>query len=353
MDPNIQIISESQEVEEDKNWWKILLIFVINAAILIGTVYNFKIYLTKTNNFNLLFFCVLFFLLLVFSILEVFLIKGKWKIFFFTLIEAFLPLTLFINQIKTSYPQLIRILVVFSLLSFYLIFIAKLKGIEKLSNSLKIKFFETTKVILPKLSSGFLIIFIVIWYFVFFEWQIGSPNAEKILITNLTSVASTLSRLISPNLMIAPNKKMDNIVQEVALLQLKTNKLKFNTNENTNVNLSFNQLPTEMKKQILTMTVNNIEKELKSKFDFFSPQQTVEEFVYLLYKKYFNYFSSTFGGWTYIVLAFLIFLIGKSVFTLFYWLIKLFAFIIFKLLVAFGFVYITLETKAREFILLS
>lgn len=354
MEPNIQILSESNELEEDKSWWKVILIFAISAAILVWTTSSFKEYLMSMNGFYLLFFSVGLFLLLVLSVLEVFLIKGRWKIFLFTLLETFLPFLLFIDQIKNSEPQLIRILILLFLFAFYFILIGKMKGIKRLANSLNIKFFETSKIALPKISTGFLMIFAILFYFIFFEWHIGAANAGKIFVASLTPEIGSATRLVFPSLVITPNEKMSNILENLVVSELKTNKIPLNTDEKSNnIKVTFNQLPEEMRKQILTLTVSNFEKELKNKFDFFDPNQTGEEFVYSLLNKYFNYLENAFGFLTNIVLVALLFFVVRSVLVLLYWLIKFFAFIVFKLLLAFGFIYVTSETKAREFILLS
>ena len=53
------------------------------------------------------------------------------------------------------------------------------------------------------------------------------------------------------------------------------------------------------------------------------------------------------------VAALLLFFALKGFAALFYWLVILFAFVVFKFLVVIGFAYVNLETRSREYIMLS
>lgn len=350
MDPNIQILSQSKEAEEDRSLWKIFLLFILNAGAVWGAFYFLKSYLYGLIFPDLLFFLILFFISLILSVLEIIFIKSIGKIFIFTFLEFLLPLLLFIEEIKLSNENGLRVLFLAFIVGLYFIFIGKEKGFKRLNNSLNIKFFEVAGESLKRVTFGLFLIFSVLFYLIYFVWHTGYYDLDKKLVGFAVPILPDFTKVFIPGLDFKPEDKLDNVIRSFVLYQAKKSKLDFNIGDK---NVYFSDIPQDIQKKIIDSSSLEIEKKLKESFDFFNPQMTVIDFVYRIVKKYFGYVESYFGFYTNIGIAALVFVLLKTSFVFISWFVELIAFLIFKMLIIMGFGYVTLETKTREFVVLS
>jgi len=346
----IRVISEAKELEEDKSWWKILLIFSINLTIFSFVVYFFKNFLISLKDFDFFLFFFGFLLFLSLSILEAFLIKSKAKIFVFTFLQSFFPLIFFIDEIQKTKISILQFLLLALILAFVFNFKGKNNGIKVLSESLNIRFFQTAKIILPQITAGFLIILFALTYFMFFEWKEVNFDFGKKISQGIAFLVIQGLKTTYPNLEFNPSQNLDSIIESIVINQLKSQKI---TDETTELKLTFNKLPEELKTKLINESKKQIEDSIKKSFNFFDSNQNLNDFVFSILKFYFDSLRLVLGSYFELILFIVFFFFIKKIFSIFYWFIKLNSFLIFKLLLAFSFAYITLETKTREFILLS
>lgn len=352
MDPNIQIISETKEIEEDRNWIKILSFLFTNLVVGTAMFYFWGNYLKNLNSVDFLFFVVFLFIFLAVNVLEIFLVKGLAKILLFTFLSLLLPTVVnFFGSFQKLSPTFLRITILVFLICFYLVFDGKRKARSILNNSLEIKFFFISKNLLRKAINGLLLFLIFMAYLVYFVWNIGDSKIGVKVVEGLINNSSFLTEIIVPGVAFSPDKKMGEIVRSVLISKLKE-KGPFIEEKNGN-KLYFSQLPEEMQKLILEKSLAETEKQMKAKFSFFSYQMSLKEFLLGVVSEYFSLLKNKWGSYFYIGLIVITFVVLRGVFALFYWLVGLLAFLLLKMLVILGFAYETLETRTRKFVIVG
>lgn len=352
MEQGLQIVSESKEVEEDRNWWKIILIglFDIAASVLSFSYLNQFLSAAGSSNFWLL--VTFFFLALAFNILTVFLIKSSWRIVLIGILEIGVPVLLYVKDFGAGDPNLPRILILGLAAGFYFLYLGLRRGHKMIENSLKTKFFWTSRRMIPMLSAGFLIPFMVIFGLYFFGWNAGNPAMGRSITDGLVEGMIPFSNIVTPGNTLSLNESMEELLKNFALQKLQSTKVS-EVDKSQTIDVSYKDLPPDYQKQVLGQVTSELEAGLKSKFSYFNPQESLSDFAYAVTSDYFGKISLVFGSYTPVLLIAVLFFLIKGTLVLFYWLIEFAAFVILKLLIIFDFAYSNLETRTREFLLLS
>ncbi len=353
MEPGLQVISESKEVEEDRSLWKVILLGLLGIGAGFGVFHYFESFLINLDTASFWMFVVLFVIFLDLTILQVLLVKNFWKIFLIGFLEVFSPIFYFQGEFGNPNANYLRILILSFCVGFYFVFIGLRRGYRMAENSLKIRFFEISRRILPRVASGLLLILATVFYLSYFSWNLTPPNIGQITVGNMLDTLKPVSNVIFPSGgVIDKNENVSQLVQDLALAKVKETKVSISDQGQT-IEVPFLNLPQEYKTQVVNQVVSQIEGGLKSQFSTFDPNDTVLEFVYSVLNQYFLKFELLLGVYAPVVIAFGLFFLAKGTLAMFYWLIELIAFLILKMLLVFGFAYTNLETRAREFLLLS
>lgn len=338
---NLQIIKQSQEEEIDRSPIKIIFLAIAATALTVITVYFFNAFLL-TAAYNKLFLSLFFGgLTASFAVLLTLFVKKMIYIVFIGLLQFTAPLVIFS---EFFYNRFFYILLIGALIAL-LFFISTVGfGLRTVRNSLKIHFFQTAKIIVPRLLTGLIILTSVIFYLNYFKWnkfneELGQDFVSRVLKSSQPFVKIWFSDF-----------SYDQTVESFlnSLIESKVKNIKIDTD----VPINFDRLPEQEKIRFIKELSKTVEENLKKIIGPFDAKQTISQVAYASMKSYFEKFSSqtkTFAG---ITLALILLFIFKGIYALFYWLIYFISFIIFKFLLVVGFARKSLETTSREFIIL-
>ncbi len=352
MEQGLQIVSESKEIEEDKNWWKIVLIGLFDVGVSVLSFWYLNQFLSVAGFSNFWLLVLFFFLALVFNILTVFLVKRLWKAVLIGFLEIAVSIVWYAKNFSAEDPNLSRILVLGLAAGFYFLFLGLRRGNKMIENSLKTKFFGTSRRMIPMLSAGFLVPFMVVFGLYFFGWHAGSPAMGRGITDGLIDAIVPFSSIITPGNTVSRGESMKELLRNFALQKLQSTKIS-TIDKSQTINVSYNSLPPDYQKQLLDQMTGELEAGLKSKFSYFDSRKSVADFAYEAASDYFNKLTIVFGSSAPVLLVAVLFFIIKGTLVLFYWLIEFIAFVVLKILVVFNFAYPNLETRTREFLLLS
>lgn len=336
---NPVVISQSNEDELDRNFFKIAILAILGIFLSFATVYAFNRFVL-TLDYQYVWYLVLasaFFL--SFLVLNVFFIKSFLILFIVIFLETFAPIALFYKELYSA-PS--WTLIIGFLLSCYFTVSGARKGINFLSNSLKIKFFAIAKPTLVKSVTGFLIVLTAIVYFNYFEnGKLNDKIGEKLLGGVLNPANPMLDIFIKGLSFEQSGKVFFDLIAESQLKKM-------------DLGNQQNDFQSDKAKQIM---IEQTGEELRNVFagiiGSFDPSNSVKTIIYKLIKNYLNSIPEGIqpfiGGGTLL----LIFITLKGVAMFLYWIVEFIAFVIYKLLIVLGFAYINLQSRSREFIMLS
>jgi hypothetical protein len=348
MTPSLQVISESREAEADRSLWKIIVLGIFGIAASVASVAGFDRLVSAADNLYLWPTIIAFTVFLVVCILQIFLVKGLGKLTLMSFLESAAPLALFWDKV---YPQTSATLVVGAVLAFVFLFVAAKRGHSFLGNSLKVRFFETSKVFLPKLVTGFLIFFSVILYLNYFEWGNFTPEMGRRIVSGLLSGSEPVVKIVMPD--VSLNGTVRDLLRGLAAGELRNKSLQIPGLSPNSPETEFKNIPKQYQEKYIDDAADQLEKAFKSRFGNVNPNAKVSDFVYGLVDRYLAGLleSSPWALPAAVMLLFLFFL--KGIFVLLYWFFILIAFLVFKMLIVFGSAYLGAETRSREFTLLS
>ncbi len=347
MSPDLTVISESAEAEEDRRFWKVLLIALLGAACLLASFFLFDKFLVEGNFRRLwggLLFAVLFFALFI---LQVFFIKSRAKMMFLAFIQAAAPIFVFNSNL---YPSPSLALIVGFVLFFIFLTAGAIKGQGELLNSLKVRFFWVAKNILRRAVSGFLIVLSLIFYLTYFVWGSFNENfAEKLVNQTLTASEPIIKVILTE---VSFQSTVDEFLRTIAENELKKIKIRA-ADAKEKEPLVFQRLTPPEKEQLITTFSAELKKQIEQIVGPLDGNATVNAEVLRIIKDYVDSLSApakSVGG---VIITVLFFFAGRGIAFLFSWLPEFISFVLFKLLLITGFAYISLESRSREFIMLS
>ncbi len=292
----------------------------------------------------------------ILTTLDAFFIKNFGAVFLVTVVKTATPLVLFFSTLAPSgimQKESVSLYVVLVGAAFFLTL--TLSGIFSsksiVENSIRIKFFLIAKPALTKTMTGFAIFTAAIFFVSYFEWgywneSLGKKASDKIM-TALNPVASTIIPGASFTM------KTDDLLKVLAeqeLLKLSAESFKKDNNDSFSLDLLS---PAEREKLVVKATA-----EIKNRLESLpaigrlNGAEPVYDTLFRLIKKYIADFQAKSGGILFgISVTFVFFFIIKFVFAIFYWLIDLIAFLIFKILLLTGFGYVAFESAKKEVII--
>ncbi len=352
MEPNLQILSESKEVDEDRSWWKILLVGLIGLGASGGAFHYFINFIAEPGASDFWLFVSCFVLFLVIAILQVLFFKDLWKILLASAVQVLAPVFFFANEFSGPDANATRILILGFLVGYYFVFLGVRRGHRMVQNTIKLRFFEISRRTLPRVASGVLIVLSVVVYLSYFSWNLAPKDVGLLVTDGLLEGVKPFSNIIVPGGVIDPAGNMGDLIKSLALAKVQESKITVQ-DQNQSVSVAYGSLPPDYQAKVLNTVIGEMQSALQAKFSSFSSGETVGQFTYAVASDYFAKFSSFTGPFASILVVAILFFLAKGTLALFYWLIEFIAYVIFKALIVFGFAYVNLETRTREFLLLS
>ncbi len=304
--------------------YKPILMDALTVVSAFGVGYLYKQFLAGTMDYLLLLVVITAFSVL--SVLSVLLTKGFEHRFWIIILEVAALLSLFYNYN-------LKLLGVAAALFFVFILWGDLLGRRELDNVLEVNFFRTTKPILKKLTTAFLLLFIVLYLpqlnektmFVseanfrkFYDWAAGSVANFYPEINFSTSFEKFAEGIVRVELKDNPTFK--NLVaanQELAVQQA-TGDLVKNLSKNLDMTIASDELTSDVFYNVIIKFLNN----WRSRFG--------------------NFFDI---GW-----AILVFLALRALGVIFYLIAGFISFLVYEVLLASNFIHILGETRTHEII---
>lgn len=342
-----EIVSQSKIEETDYNTLKITLLGVIAVAVSIFTVYEFNQFLL-TFQYAFLWFSLFGMLaLLILNIFLVFFVKHFAITFGVVFAEAFFPLIFFFSYFKGPHIEVL-------LGGFFLFFIFLLlgigRGVSRFRNSIKMRFFEITKVVTPKLVTGFLILASVLFYAQYFLWgSINETMARGIFDESLRSSEPIVHLWYSD---ISTDQTVGEFFSALTTSQIKKNPEVTINGVPVNIRDGLKELPLEMQVKIMGTLSSELQKKVEDKVGPLNQNATVSDELYRFLNEWLDTLTPNIRTMLGIMATVLLFLVVKGFAFLVYWIINLLAFLIFKLLVVANFAVPGYETRTREFVIL-
>ena len=348
MIPNPEIISQSPESEADKNLIKILFLAVLAvAASFLGFYWLDRFILTASAlNFWL---CVLaVFFLLALNILNVFLIKSRLKLNLIVFAEAASALAVFSGRLSQPFfPWLgVGAAVFFDFLS-----AAVMRGNHTLTNSLKVNFWPTARAVAGASATGLLVLMTVVFYLHYFQWGNFNDVLGRRFVDGILASADPILNIQFPGASFTgTTRDLFARMAETELKKISLNSLAGGAESSLQ---NFNLLSPSAKQNLINEVARELRKRTETLTGPLSESAPVNVVIYDQISRYVSRLSPNTLTILGFVAALLLFFALKGFAALFYWLVILFAFVVFKFLVVIGFAYVNLETRSREYIMLS
>lgn len=322
------------ETEIDRSIIKITILATLGIALAFFFGYYLKVFFVAGdwNQFWIASLLALGFLIIF--LLDVFFIKSLQWIAIVIFLESGALLAGFYDQFSKS-------LLAGALLAALILFLAHFSGHSEMKNLLKIKFWRVSKIVVPKALAA-IALFVSIAYYANLQGNV--LGREDFFISR-----SSFEKIIAPS-----NPLIKKIVPEFDL-SLSTGEL---INKLAQAQVEGNPqakiLPEGAKKQLVAATTSDLEKKIN---DFLGTtldtKAKVSDAIYGAMIKKVSGLSDESRGIFQIGLAALIFLTIIGFVLPIRWLVSSIAFLVYEILIALGFAFVSLEGRSKEIVLLK
>jgi len=349
MTPGPTVTAQANEAEIDRSVLKIIFLAFFGAglSILLTKLFlNFLLNIQSGFFFLWLAAAVAF---LVVVLLQTIFIKSKIKLIGIMFLQGVIPLVLFTDQL---YPVVSTPLMIGAGFFALFLILGSYKGWRFFGESLTIRFSFMAKIVLPKVVMGMIFLLLSVMYVQYFELNKFTDTLGESIVSETLVASEPVVKLWFPTINFDQNVR--SFFESVAEAQLRNIRVETTRSDGARVSVEFKTLTDDMKKTIITDAGEKVRTVFEEKSgSSFSPDTSIKNAVFLATKKYIQSSSEKMGSLFPIIIMIIAFFSFKGIFSLIHWLISFIAFLIYKFLVAVGFAYINLESRSREFILLS
>ena len=332
---NASILTKSllgEEADIDRSAVKIYSLAAFGIISFLFSGYFFKLFLKGDNLNDFLISLIAAAISIVIVLFQILFIKDIVRIHLICLIEILGLFAIFYDKIASVF-----MLSLGALLFLIFLLFANYSGVRELRNMLKINFWRVSKIVLPKAIAGSLLFFCFAFVGLTVsekKFFISQDNFEKIF----ASTGGIIQRFF-------PAFDQSLNIHEIALNM---------ANERVNANLQFQNLPKTVKNQIISQTVIDFENNISEiAGSHINPQLKIGEAVFEIIKMKFDEASSKNQIYVLIGISFALFFIVGSLAMPIRIIISFFGFFIYEILFALGFIFISLENRSREIIVLK
>jgi hypothetical protein len=160
-----------------------------------------------------------------------------------------------------------------------------------------------------------------------------------------------IAKVIAPG--VSLNGTAGQFFKDLAASQLRDSSQKFLNSIGEGTETQFRYLPPKDQEKIVAQFSAQLEKVFRERFGDFNSSDKISDIAYSVIATYAARLNADSPWLIPLSTSILFFLFIKGIFALIYWLITLIAFLLFKLLIAFGFAHLSSEQRSREFVMLS
>jgi len=346
----LQVVREAKEEEADRSFWKAIIIAAFAGLFLFLAISSFNKFLVTVSGRELLWsltFGVLFF---VPVLLQVFFVKSRWRMTVLVFLETAVALLAFYRRVfGAEFPLY---LVLGAAVFFLALLTASWRGQGELENGLTVRFWSVSRRVLPRAVGGFLLYLTVIFYLNYFVWGNFNESLSRRMVSEALAASRPVVKLIL-SVDFVPTGPVGNFLDALAESELRRLEPGALDSGVSDIAIDFQRLPKDAQQRAVETASAALAKELQKFVGAFQTTEKIEDVVFRFAKNYVTGLSPSVQSSLRFIAAILFFFTLKGVALLLYWFIGLIGFIIFKFLLISGFAYITVESRGREFVMLS
>lgn len=346
MTPGPTITSHATEAEIDRNNIKIFILAALGIGASMLSARIFMAFLSDIRTDYFAVWAVSVCVFVTFIMLQTMFVKSQTKLQVIMFLQGIAPTAVLFKYLYPS-VSLSLFMGIFASAVFYMI--AAHRGWTILANSLSIKFSFIARNTIPKAMTGLLIFSALFSYAYYFEEgnfteELGRSISDRILISS-----EPLVEMWFPGVSFSQNGK--DFFEKIAAAQLE--KIPFEEAAKNPMLAAFGTMPEKEKQKLISEAATKVRYTMEKSFGAFPVHEPVRESIFNIARDWVNRMNEKFGGVFPALLIAALSFSAKGVFSLFHWCISLLAFLSYKFLVVTGFAYTNLESRSREFILLS
>lgn len=343
------VTQQTKEAEVDRSPLKIAALGVLGALAAFFSVYRFTEFLSSMTGWNALIAGGAITVFFIAILLQAFFVKSAWKLFFIALLEVVAASGVLWDQF---YPVPSYTLLAAMAGFLALLFFGMYEGSRFLREALSIRFAFVSRGVFARAVSGFLIFLAAVSYVWFFDLGKFNPeNGYRILEASIASAEPVL-RVQFPGASL--NQTAEAFFRKVAESELRKLPKPQVKGGSADENVDFNILNKQQQELLIQGTAETLRASFERSLGVPIPKKALLKDILFSYMKMkIENFSKQTSYYFGIIVALAVFFTLKGFFMLVGWVIRFFAFVAYKILVMFGFAYIGVETRNREFILLS
>jgi hypothetical protein len=345
-EPTIE--SRGKTAEIDQNNLKIIILGILGVGASAASTHFFLRLLSALTlpHFLLWLGCVSLFL--IFVVLQALFVKRLSKLFAICALECLAVLPFFISQL---YPVSVPLLVGFALFAVFFV-TGVYEGWKFIAESLSLRFSFVSRNILSRVATGLLIFLSVVTYVWYFDLGRFNPEDGKRLVAGGVVSIEPALRVWFPGT--SMNDTVESFFRKAAESELR--KLPepqppqgLTQNERTD----FQVLTKQQQERAIAEGGEAMRQSFEKTFGPLPKTALVKDAFYAIVSGQIQAFSAKTRSYFGLIVALLVFSTFRSLFALFLPFVRLLSFFLYKLLVITGFAYVTVETRNREFIMLS
>jgi hypothetical protein len=347
----ITVVSRSTDDERAMTIWKVLVLALVGLGANLLATYALTTYLATANSGFLFVVMGGGLVGLIILVLQALFVKSSFVLRVVVFVETMGPLVLFTEHL---YPPLSLVLLAAAFLFFFFANMGSLRGLRQAAASMAVHFFEVARTVIPKALTGALIFITALTYLTYFSWGSMNDAVGRRFVNQVLSSANPVLQLYFSQASVDQN--VGELLEAVVRAQLEDGengllgRLAPGSAEATS---ALRELPVPQRDAIIARVTETFRRSLEPIVGPLDPAEPVRDAIYRILENRFaslspsQYATFSVGGLV------LVFFALKGFFSLFHWLIAVVAYLVFKLLMAFGFARTGTATQTREFVMLS
>lgn len=348
MTTQIEVTSQSKEAEVDQSLVKVILLGLFGVGLSLLTTAFFVGFLGTLLPADFLLWFITASAFLIIASLQMVFIKNDKRLAFFMFLNGIAPLGFFWAEL---YPNPSMPILFGGVLFAVFLMIGAGRGWSILAEGITVRFALAVRNMLPKAVTGMLIFLCVAAYVSYFKMNQFTVVAEKNLFEAALVYAEPAVHLWFPS--VSFNDAPADFFKKVAASEIASIPTSELSNINEGKTLSFNSLPPAVKDRLIAEAATRVQQAFESKYGKINSGETMKDVFFRLAEYYAGQASASMGTAFGVSIAVLLFFILRGFFSLVLWLLALLSFLVYKFLIITGFAYVSVESRSREFVILS
>lgn len=316
-----QVSSESPRFRP--GFYKQIVLDVLTVASAAGVGYVYSGFLGGRSSLAMLLAAVAVFA--AFSVIQLFLLKNFGRRVGILFLEVIALFVQFYGKMD------LRLIGIAAVVMFVFLIWGEILGKREIENSIEVRFFKSARPVFSKLTTAMILAFIVLYI-----PRVGPDNIfiSRGSFQGFFDWAAGLVGNFYPEIRL--NSTFGELAEGVAKMQLEKEE-------------RFRELSPAAKEAILKQTAEQVSHKLSQSLGIeIKPDEQVSETFYNFIVNFLSNLASRYGNLFLVGWGVVVFFLLRGLGTIFYWIAGLFIFIIYQILLASNFIYITGETRTKE-----